>query len=736
MKACMMKTEANESLQEHNIKAGGSMFKGMLLRRCWGVLIFLLVSSSPVFGRNESDTKKNQAQTEKSSWWSWLGFNGHKKNDAPKIEGPEVGQASEPVMHDAHVPELNDRGERVLPDARTMPVSGTSVEQSVKPAEIKYNNQRHGSVLKSSSNPDTQSTQGLAHAPQSVRRSLDQDGSNNAIKNKPIYVREMPSSSGAYSHDSGSRMIRTSSNVATYRPQVQCQTKYRECEQRSSSRHYTNRGFERTNGDIYLLPNWPFYSQFFQHGDLVQALFTFDTASQAYAGRGGTENLSKLIFGQNPITIQGILLASNLLELGDITSAAPAFAAQVNSGAGVAVGSDANIALTQANHFLGILANQEVKFDASLDQYVGAINYARSFRKGEVTVGFYIPIKMRSQKLRITNDISTTNRDLLLNVQNGPGNQVTVNGVTYTPGNTGTPTPTNTALYFFEQYDNLTDFVDDILSRKGLSFNHKQTILGFTDMTGYITVEFLSRHVERMLVGLSLLIPTASGRDTGKLWYTDLGNGGFVETAAYLSLLWQRNRWFNPYVHVKGTLGLGANVDRRVPKTNTYDGISTFNGIKDAVSGGSTSGLIIFGETLNFSPIQPPPAVPPTSKAFAVDDSSVRQFADQADRVKVTPGPQFFCRLGNTIDAVFGYKGFLDLYYDLQLRGKDYIRRNSPFDPGILTHNTASVSNTLGFNYSYQFDAQYRLRLGASYVFLGRNVGKTLGVDLTLNAEF
>jgi hypothetical protein len=55
---------------------------------------------------------------------------------------------------------------------------------------------------------------------------------------------------------------------------------------------------------------------------------------------------------------------------------------------------------------------------------------------------------------------------------------------------------------------------------------------------------------------------------------------------------------------------------------------------------------------------------------FAKPDSTVRCFADQSIKVKIHPGASFFCRVGNTIDALFVYKGFLDIFYDLIVKEK------------------------------------------------------------------
>jgi hypothetical protein len=472
---------------------------------------------------------------------------------------------------------------------------------------------------------------------------------------------------------------------------------------------YVGRGYERTNGDIYLLPYWPAYTLFFEDNDLIQFDFCFDTASQAYNGRGSSENLSKLIFGEQSITIKEILLASKELQAGNLKHEFG--------------GSQPEHDISPA-HYLSILADQQVAFKASLDQYVGALSYARHFRKGDLTVGFYLPVKIKHQRLSITNDLTQDNVQKLEAVEEGTFFASTDSKSKEKNDNA----KADKEIHFFDFYDNLEEFVTEILSRKDISLNKKETVLGLGDVMAYINVDIPSRYFDRIMLGMSVQIPTSNDRDTNKLWDADFGNGGFINLAIYGSFLWQQNRWFNPHAHIKGTYGFDANVNRRVPLTNVYDAnTQKLNGI--SVGSGLLCKDLIFGETLKY--IQ--------DVSFSEQDSTVRYFADQAKKVKIHPGAEFFGRLGNTIDAVFSYKGFLDLYYDLHIKGKDYAtkrRLDDEYQPGILGHNSWSISHTLGLHYRYQFDAQYRAGLGLFYAIAGRNAPKTFGIDLALNAEF
>jgi hypothetical protein len=137
---------------------------------------------------------------------------------------------------------------------------------------------------------------------------------------------------------------------------------------------------------------------------------------------------------------------------------------------------------------------------------------------------------------------------------------------------------------------------------------------------------------------------------------------------------------------------------------------------------------LIFGETLKFK-----------TTDFSELDTTFRSFSDYAVNIAIQPGPSFFFRLGNTFEYIFSSNGFFDIYYDLFLKGKDHLHKQSDdsyYKGGVLLDNTAVISHTIAAAYSYAFDKNFRLGLDGSWVFAGKNTPKTLGVKLFFNAEF
>lgn len=475
-----------------------------------------------------------------------------------------------------------------------------------------------------------------------------------------------------------------------------------------------SRGYKKTDGKIYLLPNWPAYTVFFRDNDLIQTIFKADFASQAYSGHGGTEGLPSLIFGEGPLRIQDILLASKLLIQGVVQS--------VNTAGVHKIPQD----LADRSNYLSILANQQLVFGADANRYQVSIDYGRHFRKGDLTLGVHIPVVMKYQRLRLLNDISDDNFLKITRVRQGrdPG-----------PGkDAGMQVPgleDFTDLQF--PYANLEAFVSAIFAQNDIAFNHSETTADVSDVSAYLNLDVRSRYFARFVTGVSFTLPTAPDRNMSKLWDWDIGNGGFFQMALYGSWLWQINRWCNPYLHARGTVGFPANVNRRVPNIVLNAANQTLNGTTP-VAGQVVDSLIPFGKSLRFPALPNPPVI-----TSSLTDTTLRNVAAQAIKVKINPGPEFFMRVGNTFDAIGGYKGFLDISYDLTLKGKDYVVNrlvDSSFVTNILTQNSWRISHLVMGNYSYQFDEHYRARAGVFYVFAGRNTLKSAGFELAFNAEF
>jgi hypothetical protein len=125
--------------------------------------------------------------------------------------------------------------------------------------------------------------------------------------------------------------------------------------------------------------------------------------------------------------------------------------------------------------------------------------------------------------------------------------------------------------------------------------------------------------------------------------------------------------------------------------------------------------------------------------AFCELDATVRHFSDKITTFKLNPGPELFIRIGNIIERLFYKRLFFDFYYDLRIKGRDYLGSGKAcynFDPRIWTKRSDEVAHRFGGALSYQCGNQIRIVAGAAYTFEGRNVPKELEAHLDFNIEF
>jgi len=424
---------------------------------------------------------------------------------------------------------------------------------------------------------------------------------------------------------------------------------------------------------LYKVPSWPEYVMCFEDKDRVSAYLQYQYAGNSYSSSGHSQDMSKLVFGECPIRIREILLASKLAEAGKVTD---------NSGGG-----------TVAQNYLGYSAPLELCFDASIDDLRFSLGYARHFRNNDISLGFHVPIVMRKHSLKLTTTCGSAAID---------------------------------KTKFEERYkkcsgDYVKEFIKDILAKKDIALTEHDTEIGIGDVSAFINFEFDSSVFERLFAGLRVLFPTARGRDIHKLWSPELGNGGFTEASAFGSLLYSYNDWFNPHAMLSATYCFAADVPRRVPSYKEYK--------YSAPAGVHLGDLLVMGEYVQNK----------ADTDFKELDTTIRRFATETINIRIRKGAELFFRFGNMIERLFCDKAFLDFFYDLRLKGEDYINKKNldcKFYPKVLEKNTYQVEHRVGFNLSYQFCCRARFMIGGMYSIAGRNIPKTLEGNASLHFEF
>lgn len=426
---------------------------------------------------------------------------------------------------------------------------------------------------------------------------------------------------------------------------------------------------------LYKVPLWPRQARFFEKKNLVGIDVAANFATQSYRSSGGTKDISHLLFQECPIRIKDILLASKLIDQG---------VASVT---------------TDKYKFLEILKDQTLAFDASVEQQELVLNYVRNFLKGDVALGIRLPFVRKKQKIELTSCLSpSTNEEL--QSQNTD---------------------------FFTLYPNgLIDFFKDILTKKNISFNESDVEVGLGDMELFLNYEISSRHCERCMIGLHVLLPTSHKRDICKLWDPELGNGGFTELAAFGSFLLDRSRWWNPHMFAQCTVAFPSRPCRRVPRCVKSTDIED----PEAATIKFGEDFMIYGNGVKYDESMPP---------FAELDTTVRRFADQGRKTKIYRGGSILLRVGNMVERLFFEKVFFDLFYDLYAKWKDYTGFRKPEDaykPSLLTKNTFEIYHRLAGNFSLQVDNDWRLHLGGFYTFAGRNTLRLYEINAAASYQF
>ena len=410
---------------------------------------------------------------------------------------------------------------------------------------------------------------------------------------------------------------------------------------------------------------------------MIELSLNAEWATKAYDSHGSSCDISKLVFGKNPLEVQDILLISKLFRQGLLRELA------ANDGHGHT---------GNQYHFFYVLADHPLKFNFSMNQQTLAIKYARHFKDGDISFGLDVPIVRRTNKIRFESTMTTSTREAL---------------ETYRPA-------------FFNRYSGLEDFLDKILQAKNIGYNKKDTETSLGDITTFLNVEIVSKFFERLLVGVRALFPTANDTITDRLWHPQLGNGGFVELGFFTSMLWSANDLVNPHLFMDISGSFPANVMRRVPQKKEYGGERPNSPVSDFLKLSTAATMY-------------------TAQSFSEFDTTVRNFANDARLVKMRKGMELAIHLGNIFEHLFSRKSYLDLFYDLRVKAKDYVGHNSLGDgflPAVLTRNSFEVAQKIGFNYLYQFDGRKRFSSGLLYTFAGRNVTQSLELNWAFNLEF
>ncbi|NDD54589.1 hypothetical protein EBZ39_12065, partial [bacterium] len=352
-----------------------------------------------------------------------------------------------------------------------------------------------------------------------------------------------------------------------------------------------------------------------------------------------------------------------------------------------------------------------------VESYGAHIALSRAIWGDLVAVGCDLPVLYRKNTLRVDYDFS--NREKLL----GSKTRGRVDAVGIQGGVTN---------QFLERYGNNPDrYLKDVLAAKGIS-ELGGSAAGLGDMALFVSSQFHSAHFDKLVAGLRFQMPTGKKQSMNKLWAPDLGNGGFTEISAFGNMFVSYKKFVNPHASVSAGFSLPGNVDRRVPKlitvTNSGGAPAMVNTLLAADQKLAFADRISLAGTGGVA----------DKNTFSAFDSLIPNFGDTVSSVRITRGAELKMRLGNIVEQFISRRAFLDLFYDFRAKMKDSASGlpGDQYDMESVRRHTNQLEHRLGFDYSYQFDLEARLRLGMRYTVAGRNVPKLFEAVGSVNYAF
>lgn len=281
---------------------------------------------------------------------------------------------------------------------------------------------------------------------------------------------------------------------------------------------------------------------------------------------------------------------------------------------------------------------------------------------------------------------------------------------------------TDQSTHDLESFYIVPALIKEILRAKGIN-EVGGSAAGLGDVSMFISSQINSSKFDKLVAGVRWQMPTGKKQSMSKLWSPDLGNGGFTELSMFGNAAVSYKKCVNPHVSLSAGCSLPAHVDRRVPKkftvTNPTNGTPIVSTLNQELA---------FGDQLQMV----------ADQSFSGFDSLIPNFGDTVSRVKITRGAEVKMRLGNIIERFVSSRGFMDVFYDFRAKMKDMVSdlAADQYDVGSVRSHSNQLEHRLGFDYSYQYDSQARLRLGTRYTFAGMNVPKTFDIAGSFNYAF
>lgn len=407
---------------------------------------------------------------------------------------------------------------------------------------------------------------------------------------------------------------------------------------------------------------------------------------RAYGVNGNTKDLSTLVFGAPSFLFKDVFLGSKLLETGEAS-----------------ILEDASKTLAdkyRTEHYLYILADQELAFNASFNRQVFDLSFERLFRNKRLAVRLNVPIVREEHRLELSKDseITTANRTRLTAVGAKPA--------------------------FYQKFDKMQDFLEKTFIGSGVAFKKTQEEIGIGDISAAASYICKIRYIDQASVGASLSLGTGKVNRGVTIWQPELGNSGGNVLQVFGDFAWHRGLFANPYVRLQVGYNFPVRIACRVPRTVSHD---TGNANKRFVE--------VLGRELPWSEV-----LIYNNVAFADrHETQMCHVGSHLQRVMLYRGLEATFVIGNNCEQCFGRPIKLGLQYELFLREQESLSgldKQATYATEVVTVPTHRVAHTLQATAGYRFSDTCELNGAFSYCVGGRNVPAQFGLNAALTVRF
>lgn len=381
-------------------------------------------------------------------------------------------------------------------------------------------------------------------------------------------------------------------------------------------------------------------------------------------------------------------------------AAAASTAAAKNAAVLAASGAAGNaLGVFAQDAYLGYLANDALQFKSERRRAQLGLNFNRYFFDHRFAVGVQVPVvEVRHiLNLAIDDNIEKTTRA-----------QGQIDSLA-------------AAMY---RYDGDQEMLQDFFAAKGMdSIGGKSAGIG--DVELYAQARIDTHYLDRAVLGLRVVCPTAPEASTKVLWAPTRGNGGFFQTGLSLSAVSHYKSYFNPHFFIEGLYSLPATTSQRVPKKVT---------VTEGMDQAALSSVMPLGYRLDTIPVVAGAGTP----VYQGFDSPFRGLGDTVSKLKTAKGLAFDVRIGNIFEEVFVRRANLDVFYNFKIKGRDrvYGLPESEYNLAVYEQNSDQIEHRLGGEWRWQVNHAAAVRLGIEQVLWGKNVAQDTQVSAGLNYGF